>query len=310
MLAMEIKTAPHITVVVPCYNYGHFLSRALQSVYDQTFEQWECIIVDDGSKDNTGEVAKKWVNKDPRFIYIRQDNGGLSSARNTGVKHANGKYIQFLDADDTIHPDKCSIQFKLLESTTQDAVVYSSFEFEDEHQKKHHPEPAHYLVPRKNILAALITEWEYGFIMPIHCFLFRKKDLETIQGFYASIPTHEDLDLHLRLALRGVQFIHHPDRLCVYHVHSTSMSRNYTRMQLGYLMALGRAFHFSNNVSVQSTLLMRFGMEVAQSFIHWIRIRKINLIEVLFKNKYPFMTLLSVLFLPIFILLKVLRRFA
>lgn len=89
-----------VSVIVPCYYQALYLSEALQSVLNQTHTDWECIIVNDGSPDNTGEVAKKWMEKDPRFKYIHKENGGLSSARNVGIAMAVGKYILTLDADD------------------------------------------------------------------------------------------------------------------------------------------------------------------------------------------------------------------
>ena len=309
MLHMEVNMPPRITAVVPCYNYGHYLTRALQSIYNQTYKNWECIIVDDGSSDNTADIARQWVNQDSRFILISQDNAGLPAARNVGVKHATGQFIQFLDADDTLQPDKWMTQLELFNSQPDGAVVYSSFEFENEHGKRYTPEPSHYLIPKAGTLPGLILEWEYGFILPIHCFLFCKKDLVAVQFFSEGIPTHEDLDLHLRLAMSDVRFIHHPGRLATYHVHSSSMSRDYTRMQLGYLIVLGRAFYIAKSVKIRLMLLMRFGIEVNQSFIHFIRRRKINFAKVLLKNNHPFFTLASILLLPVFIFFKVVRKF-
>ena len=91
-----------ISVIVPCYNQAQYLDECLQSVLDQTYTDWECIIVNDGSPDNTEEVAKKWVEKDPRFKYLYKENGGLSSARNAGIEIAEGEWILPLDADDKI----------------------------------------------------------------------------------------------------------------------------------------------------------------------------------------------------------------
>ena len=75
-----------VSIIVPCYNQAHFLDEALQSVLSQTYTNWECIIVNDGSPDNTENIAEKWLAVDSRFKYIKKDNGGLSSARNIGIK--------------------------------------------------------------------------------------------------------------------------------------------------------------------------------------------------------------------------------
>ena len=93
---------PLISVIVPCYNQAQYLDECLQSVLDQTYTDWECIIVNDGSPDHTEEIAKKWVEKDTRFIYLSKENGGLSSARNAGIEIAKGEWILPLDADDKI----------------------------------------------------------------------------------------------------------------------------------------------------------------------------------------------------------------
>jgi len=94
-----------ISVIVPCYNQAQYLDECLQSVLDQTYHNWECIIVNDGSPDNTEDLAKKWVEKDGRFKYFYKENGGLSSARNFGIEKAEGEWILPLDADDFISDD-------------------------------------------------------------------------------------------------------------------------------------------------------------------------------------------------------------
>lgn len=96
---------PIISVIVPCYNQAQYLDECLQSVLDQTYQDWECIIVNDGSPDNTEEIAKKWLERDQRFRYIWKENGGLSSARNFGVEKAKGEWILTLDSDDYISND-------------------------------------------------------------------------------------------------------------------------------------------------------------------------------------------------------------
>ncbi|KJD35928.1 glycosyl transferase family 2 [Tamlana sedimentorum] len=94
-----------VSIIVPCYNQAHYLSEALQSVSDQTYTNWECIVVNDGSPDNTEQITKQWLEKDARFKYVYQENGGLSSARNFGIKNSLGVFILPLDADDILHPD-------------------------------------------------------------------------------------------------------------------------------------------------------------------------------------------------------------
>lgn len=91
-----------VSIVVPCYNQAQYLEECLESVINQTYKNWECIIVNDGSPDNTEEVALSICAKDSRITYLKKENGGLSSARNSGIKIAKGEFILPLDADDII----------------------------------------------------------------------------------------------------------------------------------------------------------------------------------------------------------------
>ncbi len=91
-----------ISIVIPCYNRAQYLAETLQSVLDQTYSDWECIIVNDGGYDETEEIALKWSKKDNRFKYFYKENGGVSSARNLGISKSSGIYILPLDSDDLI----------------------------------------------------------------------------------------------------------------------------------------------------------------------------------------------------------------
>ena len=119
------KIYPLISVVIPAYNAGQFLDETLESVLSQTYENWECIIVNDGSTDNTESIVKKWCEKDSRFRLTNKENGGLSSARNWGIKESKAEYIAFLDADDILTPDSLEIRINTLLKENVD-LVYSN----------------------------------------------------------------------------------------------------------------------------------------------------------------------------------------
>lgn len=110
----EVKENPLITIVVPCYNQAEFLSDALDSLLAQTYMNWECILVNDGSQDDTELIANHYCIKDARFQYIYQNNGGVSSARNVGISIGKGDYFQFLDCDDLLETTKLEFQIKQL----------------------------------------------------------------------------------------------------------------------------------------------------------------------------------------------------
>lgn len=115
---------PLVSVIVPCYNQEEYLSEALDSVLSQSLSKWECIIVNDGSPDNTEEVAKRYCSKDTRIKYSKKENGGVSSARNAGINMASGEYILPLDADDLIDKTYLEKAVKVFREQKNVGVVY------------------------------------------------------------------------------------------------------------------------------------------------------------------------------------------
>lgn len=95
-------TQGQVSIIIPCYNMEPYIAETLDSVVAQSYNNWECIIIDDGSSDNTESIVKNYCNKDTRFKYIKQGNEGVSAARNNGIKQAKGEYILPLDGDDLI----------------------------------------------------------------------------------------------------------------------------------------------------------------------------------------------------------------
>lgn len=116
-----------ISIIVPCYNQSQFLDECLQSVLNQTYINWECLIINDGSPDNTDEVANKWLQKDSRFKYYLKENGGLSSARNYGISKALGSWILPLDNDDYISSDYLTLASKHFQNENL-KVIYCNAE--------------------------------------------------------------------------------------------------------------------------------------------------------------------------------------
>lgn len=113
-----------VSIIVPCYNQAQYLDECLQSVLNQTYQNWECIIINDGSTDNTAHVSKKWTEKDARFFYFEKENGGVSSARNYGIKKSKGIYILPLDGDDYISDNYVETCVNDFETNTNVKLVY------------------------------------------------------------------------------------------------------------------------------------------------------------------------------------------
>lgn len=161
---------PKVSIIVPCYNQAQYLPEALQSVLDQTYEYWECIIVNDGSPDNTEEVAQEWVKKDSRFIYLYKENGGLSSARNTGIAFAKGEFILPLDADDRIGKDYTLLAVEAFQDDKSLKLVYCKAEkFGQESGSWDLPEFSLYELARQNMIFCSA--------------FFRKQEWERVGGY-------------------------------------------------------------------------------------------------------------------------------
>lgn len=112
-----------VSVIVPVYSVEQFLPRCIDSVLTQTHENWELILIDDGSPDRSGDICDEYAANDARIRVIHQDNGGLSVARNTGLEHAAGDYITFVDSDDWLAPDFASAMLRHLVEYDADIAV-------------------------------------------------------------------------------------------------------------------------------------------------------------------------------------------
>ncbi len=115
---------PKISIIIPVYNTEKYLSRCLDSLLNQTFQDWCAICIDDGSTDNSAKILDKYTKNDNRFIVIHKKNAGVSSARNDGVTKANSEYVMFLDSDDCIHPQTLEIAYNTAVKNNVDIVSF------------------------------------------------------------------------------------------------------------------------------------------------------------------------------------------
>ena len=124
-----------VSIITPCYNGEKYIRETIDSVIAQTYPDWEMIIVDDGSKDNSAAIVREYADKDPRIQLIQQANAGSAAARNNGIRRAEGQYIALLDADDLWHPDFLKKQIEFMKR--KDAVcVYCSYRRIDENSRE------------------------------------------------------------------------------------------------------------------------------------------------------------------------------
>ena len=122
-----------ISIIVPIYNVEKYLRQCLDSIQDQTYQNFECLLINDGSSDNSADICREYVSKDSRFRYIEKENGGVSSARNLGIEHSKGEYITFIDSDDWVDSDYLEVLYTALIDENADISVstYKRFHMAD-----------------------------------------------------------------------------------------------------------------------------------------------------------------------------------
>ena len=182
-----------VSVIVPCYNQGVYLKEALNSILRQTYKNWECIIVDDGSIDQTRTVTESYIEIDKRIKYIYQENQGVCIARNNAIKISKGKYILCLDADDKISDDYLELSVKILEEDDDVALVTTNYQYFGRSHKK-------------IILEPYSIEKLMGHNLFINCSMFRRNDFDRVGGFNLNMKLGlEDWDFWLSLLSEGAK---------------------------------------------------------------------------------------------------------
>lgn len=214
---------PVVSVVVPCYNQAQFLAPALQSILAQSFSDWEVLLVDDGSTDQTRSVAAEFT--DPRIRYLHQENRGLAAARNSGIRAARSEIIALLDSDDVWEPEFLGRMHACLDSNPAAVAAYCGHRYIDSSgETVGTPSPK--IVPAECFHLALIGEGNW--IVP-SAVIFRKSPAEMVGLFDESLKALEDTDLWIRLSAQN-SFIGLNETLVKYRLHETNMSKDPERM--------------------------------------------------------------------------------
>lgn len=208
---------PSLTVVITCYNYGQYLPHALGSVLDQTCSDYEVVVVDDGSTDNTPEVMAQYA-ADGRIRYIRQDNAGQPKAKNRGIAESHGEFIAFLDADDIWMPTKLEKQLALF-ADPQVGVVYSRRKWINQDGLEISGNER--TLRRGEILDHIFVD---NFICFSSC-VIRRSCLDEVGWFDEELPMGIDYDLWIRLAAR-YRFDYVDERLVKYRTGHANLSKN------------------------------------------------------------------------------------
>ncbi|MDP3704044.1 MAG: glycosyltransferase [Candidatus Omnitrophota bacterium] len=222
---------PTASIITPTHNRATMLKEAIESVLAQTYQDWEHIIVDDGSTDGTMGLVTRYAGQDPRIRYVFRRHGGLPAARNTGLLAARGRYLAFLDDDDLFLPDKLKRQVATLEQRPELCFIYAPvYEVHDNR------EGSRYL-PRH--LGRTFAELFDGATPQVSSIMVRRACLEEVGGFDERLPHCQDYDLWLRLAAR-FPFDYLTDPVGVYRRHRTNMSRKLIGLIASQLTILSR----------------------------------------------------------------------
>ena len=220
-MTLSNSDIPIVSIIIPCYNQADWLPDTLLSVYKQTFTNWECLIVNDGSPDNTAEIGDLWEQKDHRFKLIQKENGGLGSARNFGLYHAQGQYILFLDSDDLISPTKLETSLKIFNEENADIVVTNFYHLINNKVRPPFCKLKQDFLSYENIL----LKWDYEFSIPIHCGIF-KKELINETRFNETLKAGEDWIFWLARFKKKPKAIYIDEELACYRLHKKGVTRN------------------------------------------------------------------------------------
>ena len=207
---MIVNQSPLVSVIIATYNRAQLVTRAINSVINQSYYNLECIVIDDGSTDNTGQIVKS-IN-DKRIIYLcHKNNRHASAARNTGIKVSKGQFISFLDDDDEWHPTKLEKQISLiLQLPNQFGMVYCWMDYYKDRKLvlEHHP------THRGNVFAKVLDQQRIGGCPTL---LIRKNVLDDIGLFDETVLRGNDGDLIRRICLKyQVDFV--PEVLVDVHI--------------------------------------------------------------------------------------------
>lgn len=213
--------APLVSVVIPCFNGALYLGETVESALAQTHSRMEVIVVDDGSTDNTAEIAQSYP-----VTYIYQPNRGISAARNVGIQHSTGEYVLFLDHDDRLLPEAVATGVRILEEHPECVVAVGEHRYISADGKA--MGSSNKRTDRRDPYLVLL---EHNFIETPCSALHRRSGLCSAGLFDETVQGAEDYELYLRTA-RQSSFIAHDATVSEYRLHSTSTSRNAEAMLL------------------------------------------------------------------------------
>ena len=225
-----------VSVIVPVFNGVEFLGRAVESALSQTYEDVEIIVVNDGSTDGSADLAEGLKRADKRVRVVHQENRGLSAARNSGIRNAEGDFINFLDADDWLLPEKLHHQVRAFSTADRVGLVYSDYVKSDGGTE--------YPMQRGKPPIPFVDLFVYRNWFAPHVPLLRRRLVETVGDFDTKMRATEDRDYWYRCA-QHTEFAYAPGVMAVYRIHGQQMTRDIDRMIKGQQHFAAK--HFGND---------------------------------------------------------------
>lgn len=224
---------PEVSVIIPTYNSAKYVIEAIDSVLAQTWQDFEILVIDDGSTDETAQVMRRYQ---APVRYIHQQNGGVAVARNRGIRESQGRYVAFLDADDTWLPYKLKRQMKILQEQPYHRACYSSFTVVDSDLN---PIGISRSARQGSALEDLLTR---GNIIGSICTVICERTLfDLVGGFDPKLSQCADWDMWVRLAAQ-TEFLYLDEPLVTYRQHGANMSRNAPLLEQDSLQVLAKGF--------------------------------------------------------------------
>lgn len=221
MTSATFSSGPCVSVIIPTFNNGRFLPRTLESICQQTWQNIEVLLIDDGSTDNTADLLPTEWPATVRFHYLRQTNQGVCAARNAGLRLAQGEFILFLDGDDLLLPTKLADQVAFLQTHPKVGAVHSGWHLVNaQDEQTGLVEPWH-TAPKLDLLTWLL--WKPVFLGAM---LFRQVWLRRVEPFDTTLRQAEDTDLLWRLSLAGCQMAWLKQPTVCYRQHGSSTTQN------------------------------------------------------------------------------------
>jgi len=220
-----------VSIVIPTFNRGEYLPRAIDSALDQTFADIEILVVDDGSTDNTTEIVNNY--DDDRVQYLRHEtNMGANAARNTGIKTSNGQYVSLLDSDDELHPEYLEKSIPRLENCDSDVSVgvFTSFRILTDKGIEN-------TVNARSGRITSLKMFKNGPVGTFSCVTFKSSIFDKIGLLDESLVSCQDLDFYIRV-LRDYEMIGVDQVLVDYHSHSDNLSNDTERRLKGQKVVL------------------------------------------------------------------------